>query len=95
MQCNSTKFTTETLLNFQIFIERLPCVQASAACKKFKQSELRMRRHQPVLTNQGGTPKATHGPPMTTGGNKVTLFKIFPSDGWLLVFYVWSPVEKI
>ena len=40
MQCNSTRFTTGTLLNFLGFIKNYPACRP-AACKKFQQSQLR------------------------------------------------------
>ena len=39
MQCNSTRFTTGTFLNFLGFITNYPACRP-AACKKFQQSQL-------------------------------------------------------
>ena len=39
MQCNSTRLTTGTLLNFLGFIKNYPACRP-AACKKFQQSQL-------------------------------------------------------
>ena len=41
MQCNSTRLTTGTLLNFLGFFKKITPACRPAACKKFQRSQLR------------------------------------------------------
>ena len=57
MQCKSTRFTTEPLLNFLVFIKIYPACRP-AACKKFQQSQLGTERARMTLQktdNNGNT----------------------------------------
>ena len=74
MQCNSTRFTTGSLLNFLVFLKNYPACRP-ATCKKFKQTQL---GYVDDLNKIYNFPFFRQGPPILERSNHHSVVKRFP-----------------